>query len=138
MNIHKYEKQIQRTCADLDSDFDNKLHMALGIATEAGELLDNYKKNLAYGKSIDTINVIEEMGDCFWYLVNLCRMMQVDPEEVMEINVRKLMVRYPTKFTEQDANERNLDAEREALEFGKRAIEFGKKLEQTNNGISEG
>jgi len=93
--------------------------MALGASTEAGELLDVYKKFLAYGKEMDVTNIIEEIGDSFWYLVNLCRMLDINPEEVMERCVSKLRVRYPEKFTEERANNRDLEAERKALEEGK-------------------
>lgn len=44
--------------------------MKLGVITEAGELLDVIKKNIAYGKEIDIINVGEEIADMCWYIVN--------------------------------------------------------------------
>lgn len=42
-------------------------HGALGVVTEAGELCDGQKKGIFYGK-FDRVNIVEEIGDCFWYL----------------------------------------------------------------------
>lgn len=44
--------------------------MKLGVITEAGIILDVVKKNIAYGKEIDIINVGEEIADMCWYIVN--------------------------------------------------------------------
>jgi NTP pyrophosphatase (non-canonical NTP hydrolase) len=119
MNILEYQKECARTCPDLSGfggkEF-NQMHMAIGISTESGELLDVYKKWFAYGKEIDKVNVKEEIFDCFWYLVNLCRMLDIDIEKGMEINIAKLKQRYPEKFTEENAINRNLDKERKILE----------------------
>lgn len=116
MKLEQYEKEVALTCPDLGSDFNNQLHMALGVSTEANELLDVYKKKFAYNKPIDYINVEEEIFDAFWYLVNLCRMLNIDIEKGMDKNIAKLRARYPNRFTEFDANNRNLEREREILE----------------------
>jgi NTP pyrophosphatase (non-canonical NTP hydrolase) len=116
MDLKQYEKEIRRTCPELGSTFVNELHMVIGVATEAGELLDVYKKNLAYRKPMDRVNIGEEIGDCLWYLINLCDMLKIDPETVMELNVAKLRERYPEKFTAEKAINRDLDAERKTLE----------------------
>lgn len=47
--------------------------MKLGILTEIGELADIFKKNLAYGKPMDYVNLGEELADVCWYVVNLNR-----------------------------------------------------------------
>ena len=81
----------------------DNIHMALGMVTEAGELADIFKKNLAYKKPIDWINAREEVGDIMWYLVNFCSMNGFDLEEILERNIAKLKARYPEKFTEENA-----------------------------------
>ena len=45
----------------------NNLHMYMGVAGELGELLDAIKKNVIYGKPLDTKNVLEECGDIMFY-----------------------------------------------------------------------
>ena len=116
MDIKEYMKEIERTCPHLKGEFYDELHMAIGAATEAGELLDIYKKAFAYNKPIDKTNIAEELGDLLWYTVNLMRMLNFDPEGIMGTNVKKLRIRYPEKFTEEKAINRDLDAEREVLE----------------------
>jgi NTP pyrophosphatase (non-canonical NTP hydrolase) len=116
MNLKEYSEKASRTCPDLGSDFKNQLHMAIGASTETNELLDAYKKAFAYGKKLDIVNVSEEIFDAFWYLVNLCRMLDIDMERGMEINIKKLESRYPEKFTDYYANNRDLEKERKILE----------------------
>jgi len=116
MNIKQYLIESSRTCPDLNSELNNQLHMAIGASTEANELLDAYKKWLAYGKEIDKVNVSEEIFDCFWYLFNLCRMLNIDIEKGMQTNIDKLRARYPDKFSEEKAINRDLDKERKILE----------------------
>lgn len=118
MNIQQYTREASRTCPDLGSAFNNQLHMVVGIATEAGELLDAYKKNFAYGKPIDIVNVAEEIGDLFWYIFNLCNMLDIDPERIMDMCIEKLRARYPEKFTQENALNRDLEKERKILEDG--------------------
>jgi len=116
MKIEEYMNEVRRTRPDLGSDLNNQLHMAIGVATEGGELLDAYKKNFAYGKEVDKVNVAEEIGDSFWYLFNLCDLLNLDPEDIMRVNTAKLYERYPEKFTEEKAINRDLDKERTILE----------------------
>ena len=116
MELKQYIIESSRTCPDLGLDFNNQMHMAIGISTEAGELLDAYKKKLAYNKSLDKTNVAEEIGDLCWYVANLCRILNLDLQEILQNNIDKLRARYPEKFTEEKANNRNLEEERKILE----------------------
>jgi NTP pyrophosphatase (non-canonical NTP hydrolase) len=50
------------------ADYDHILHAILGIASESGEIVDVYKKQFAYGKPMDLINLDEEFGDLLWYI----------------------------------------------------------------------
>lgn len=92
------------------------LHGAIGIATEAGEMLDAVKRSLFYGAELDRTNLIEELGDLEWYMAVIRDAVGVTQEEVQRINIDKLRARYPEKFTQQHAFERNLDRERSVLE----------------------
>lgn len=109
-------EKSSRTCPNLKGAFYDELHMAIGASTETGELLDAYKKAFAYGKAIDKTNVGEEISDCLWYLVNLCRMLKLNPEELMDACINKLRIRYPENFSQENAIHRNLIRERISLE----------------------
>lgn len=47
-------------------------HAAMGIVGEIGELVDAIKKHTIYGKPLDTVNIMEEIGDCLFYLRLMC------------------------------------------------------------------
>jgi NTP pyrophosphatase (non-canonical NTP hydrolase) len=92
------------------------LHGAIGIATEAGELLDALKKHIYYNKELDKVNISEEIGDVLWYAALLCNCLEIDMRDVMDTNIAKLKARYPEKFDEDKAENRNLKKERRVLE----------------------
>lgn len=92
------------------------LHVAMGLATEAGEFVDALKKHIFYGKPIDETNLIEELGDSTWYERIGCATLEVEYFEMIRRNVAKLKARYPEKFTEAAALVRDLPAERKVLD----------------------
>lgn len=92
------------------------LHGALGLATEAGEVLDALKKTLFYGKPFDLVNMKEELGDILWYFARLCKAFDFSFEDIQETNIAKLKARYGEKFSEEKAITRDLTAERTVLE----------------------
>lgn len=93
----------------------NFIHAVIGIFTEAGELLEALR-NAYNGNSVDAVNIREEVGDLFWYIAILAHECHFDFEEAMRVNIAKLRARYPERFTEHDANNRDLAFERDVLE----------------------
>ena len=116
MDIKQYTSLTERSRSVLESKTLDNIHMALGIVTEAGELADVFKKNLAYDKPIDWVNVQEEIGDLLWYIAGLCNINGFDLENILQNNIDKLTARYPEKFTQENAISRNLEKERKILE----------------------
>ena len=100
----------------LDEDTIRLLHSAIGLSTEANEFLDMLKKHIYYGKKLDLPNVKEEIGDVFWYTAVAIDVLKTTFDEIMSVNIKKLKVRYPEKFTKENALNRNLDKERKILE----------------------
>jgi NTP pyrophosphatase (non-canonical NTP hydrolase) len=100
------------------------LHAHLGISSEGGEVADQLKKWLFYGKELDTVNLAEEIGDLFWYCALACNELGIDFESVMEQNIAKLKARYGDKFSAQSALNRDLTKERALLE-GLRLVQDG-------------
>jgi NTP pyrophosphatase (non-canonical NTP hydrolase) len=71
---------------------------ALGLAAETGEFCEIPKKMLFQGKPLteeSLFHMKRELGDVMWYWVNACRALNLDPNDVIEENVNKLMSRYP-------------------------------------------
>jgi NTP pyrophosphatase (non-canonical NTP hydrolase) len=70
----------------------------IGLASEGGEFNEIVKKILFHGKEYNEDNVFHmkrELGDIMWYWINACIALGIDPNEVIEENVRKLEARYP-------------------------------------------
>lgn len=91
-------------------------HAVYGLVTESGELLDAIKKAKIYGQDLDKVNIVEELGDLMWYMALLVDELGVDFENVWEKNIKKLELRYPEKYSDEKAKNRDLGAEREILE----------------------
>lgn len=91
------------------------LHAAMGMATESGEFVDMLKRHIFYGSDIDRTNGIEEIGDQTWYQRIALDEFSTDLLETMAANVRKLRARFPGKFKESEAINRNAEAERFAV-----------------------
>lgn len=71
---------------------------ALGLGSESGEFQEIVKKVLFQGKNLSAENhyhLKRELGDILWYWVNACRALYLDPNDVIEENVKKLEARYP-------------------------------------------
>ena len=99
-----------------DSGSQRLLHGGIGLATEAGEFLDAIKKHVFYGKELDRVNLSEELGDLFWYCAIIADELGVPFTEIMDTNIKKLKARYGDKFSEERAEKRDLEKEREILE----------------------
>lgn len=92
------------------------LHAVMGVVTEAGELAENLLKAIRNREDLDRTNLIEELGDLEWYMSLLRHARQLTQGEVQQANLAKLKARYPKRFTEEYALNRNLTQEIEAME----------------------
>lgn len=92
---------------ELTSEQTHLMHMAIGIAGEAGELLDAIKKHVIYNKKLDMENIIEELGDIEFHMQGLRRPLNITREETLVQNVTKLSIRYAEhKYSDQSAQNR--------------------------------
>lgn len=74
------------------------LTAAMGLAAEGGEFVEIPKKILFQGKPVNEENIFHmkrELGDIMWYWINACRALNLDPNDVIAENVKKLEARYP-------------------------------------------
>lgn len=91
-------------------------HGVIGVITEAGEMALALAEAISHGTPLDLVNVAEEVGDNQWYIAATLRAMGRTFDGVHRQNIAKLRLRFPDKFTEHDANNRDLGAERKLLE----------------------
>lgn len=89
----RYDEFVRKLFKDQHLDY-MKLHAALGVAGEAGELADAVKKEVIYCKPLDRKNLVEELGDLRFYIQAIMNLYSVTEQEVLQHNACKLMVRY--------------------------------------------
>lgn len=92
------------------------LHSAMGIFTEAAELLAAICASAYAGTEFDHVNAVEELGDLEWYMAVLRSRLGVSQESVQRRNIAKLKARYPERFASEHALNRDLTRERNALD----------------------
>jgi NTP pyrophosphatase (non-canonical NTP hydrolase) len=74
------------------------LTAAVGMCAEAGEFTEVVKKIVFQGKPVNDDNLFHlkrELGDIMWYVMQACMGLGVSLDEVVEMNVEKLLSRYP-------------------------------------------
>lgn len=99
-------KDPEKVLASLDASKVDWLHAAMGVAGEAGELLDAIKKHAIYGQPLDEANIAEELGDIEFYLQLMRDCLVITREEILQANVEKLRKRYPAGYTDVHAAQR--------------------------------
>ena len=82
MNFIEYAPLALRTVKWLPTADKDLEHAQVGMVTELGELFDAWKKVAIYGKVVDNVNAIEEIGDVFWYVNLLWEVIGEAPEDL--------------------------------------------------------
>ena len=74
------------------------LTASVGMCAEAGEFTEIVKKIIFQGKPVNEENLFHlkrELGDIMWYVAQACIGLDISLDEIMEMNVEKLVARYP-------------------------------------------
>lgn len=90
-------------------------HYVIGAATEINELMLALTKGAITG-NLDKVNVGEEIADAQYYLHAATERLGLDMGDLLAKNIAKLEARYPGKFSNENAVNRDLGKEREILE----------------------
>lgn len=99
-----------------EEDMIDLIHAVLGQFTESVELLEMLNKVISERTMPDRTNIIEEVGDGFWYVAILMRNYGFTFSDSMIANIDKLYKRFPDKFDENFAINRDHAAERIVLD----------------------
>ena len=83
------------------------------------QLQDLIKKFVAYNKEINTEVELFLLNKIYHYILTIAYSYNADIEEGLEKNIAKLKARYPEKFDENLAVNRDLETERKILEGDK-------------------
>lgn len=106
MTLNNYQTQAEATA--VYPEVIALPYLILGLAGEAGELANKYKKVLRGDKAIDDVRdaLIDETGDCIWYIAMIASELGVDLSEVAARNVRKLAARLENNTIKGDGDVR--------------------------------
>ena len=80
------------------------------------DIVDLHKKELAYGKTINEKDLQLQLINLIQYLMKVADDFGFSYEESLRINIDKLYQRYPEKFTQEAALNRDLNKEHKILE----------------------
>ena len=115
IEFKRYEEFVNAVTSDSSKDFESLVDRlgdldrqganperlttaAVGLSAESGEFLEIVKKMVFQGKPWDEHNrkhLIIELGDVMWYVAQACIALDVDFDDVIKGNVKKLEKRYP-------------------------------------------
>lgn len=94
MNFDEYQKQALKTAQEDYGPLIQTTIWAMGVAGEAGEVIEKWKKIVAYkeGKvsDEDRRELAKELGDVVWYVAVMCHSLGLSFEDVMKGNLAKL------------------------------------------------
>jgi NTP pyrophosphatase (non-canonical NTP hydrolase) len=94
MTFDEYQKRALKTAQNDYGTLIQRTIWAMGVAGEAGEVIEKWKKIVAYkeGKvnDEDRAELAKELGDVVWYIAVMCHSLGLSFEEVMQGNVSKL------------------------------------------------
>ena len=97
-NLESFIENIRYLDSTTDVNVALLITSGIGLSSEGGEFNEVVKKILFQGKPLNKDNIFHmkrELGDIIWYWINACNALGLDPNDVIEENVNKLMTRYP-------------------------------------------
>lgn len=113
------------------------LHGFMGMASEAGEILDEYKKWMAYpGEEYTRTTILTEMSDLLHFMVYVLNRFESSIDELMDINRAKLTTRFPEGFTSVKGVTKNRDKESEKIAVDKVIAEYTRRRELAKFGVA--
>ena len=94
MTFDEYQKQALTTAHFHPDPLMDKTIWAMGVAGEAGEVVEKWKKVVAYkeGKvsQEELQEFAKELGDVVWYIAVLAHSLGLSFDEIMQKNLTKL------------------------------------------------
>lgn len=94
MTFDEYQKQALTTAIFNKDPLMDKTIWAMGISGEAGEVLEKWKKIVAYKDGVvsdqDHKEIKKELGDVVWYVALMAHSLDMSLGEIMELNLQKL------------------------------------------------
>lgn len=104
MTFDEYSTQTDKTRQYNGTPQERLSYVSIALGGEVGEYLNEYKKHLRTAKGLDDnpratarAYMLLELGDTLWYLSQVADELGSSLDEVAQLNVEKLMLRYSRK-----------------------------------------
>ena len=97
MTGNNYQHYAARTINPKLNKSEQEHHALFGMSSEIGELQGLYQKELQ-GHEFDPEHAKKELGDLMWFIAEYCTAKNWKLDDVMRINIDKLIDRYPEGF----------------------------------------
>ncbi len=109
MTLNDYQQLARRTM-NLQLNVGSTVRHALhGMASEVGEIHGIYQKYYQ-GHGFQPEHLMKELGDLLWMIAEFCTAYGWAMDDVAQMNIDKLMARYPEGFkTEQSLHRKEGD-----------------------------
>ncbi|HJQ08292.1 MAG TPA: nucleoside triphosphate pyrophosphohydrolase family protein [Candidatus Saccharimonadales bacterium] len=97
MTFDEYQQQAPATLVRHPDPLMNKTILAMGVAGEAGEVLEKWKKIVGYKEGVisdeDRAELGKELADVIWYIAVLAHELGLSLDDLMKQNQEKLLSR---------------------------------------------
>ena len=98
MTGNEYQKLAARTINQALFPAQVKSHALYGMVGEIGELHSIYQKRYQGHQEDSTEHRKKEVGDLLWFIAEYCTACGWNLDDIMQMNIDKLRVRYPDGF----------------------------------------
>ncbi len=95
MTGNKYQELVKRTMKFKNGTAE--MHAIHGMIGEIGEVHSLFHR-VYQGHDFDEEHAKKELGNLLWFIAEYCTAMNWCLEDVMQLNINKLMERYPEGF----------------------------------------
>lgn len=98
MEFREYQENAAVTANKELGLKDRLMVAALGLCGESGEVAELFKKHYGHSHSLDINHLKKELGDCLWYISEICTVLGLNFDDIPCENIEKLRKRYPAGF----------------------------------------
>ena len=99
MTGNEYQRLASRTINPLATRADQEYHALHGMVGEIGELHSIYQKRYQGHYEATDEHRKKEVGDLLWFIAEYCTACRWDLDDIMQMNIDKLIARYPNGFS---------------------------------------
>lgn len=105
MELNDYQELANRTDQRPGRDEPALAFPLLGLASEVGSLVNQYKKRIRDGEAHELFdkNAAVELGDILWYVANLSEKLGFPLQDIADQNLRRINERWPADTEEEPA-----------------------------------